>query len=172
VPLVDDAVRVGDGGVVDEDVDVILRRQQRADVALEHEVRLHGALDGLLDPRICATATSNERASAITSDNDSNITKCGWTIRSSARPTVGPLGAAPSIGARWASRAMSLTLVAPSAIATASDASTIPRSSSGDATFFSRAEDSPAVRPSWSAALRSRIAPAWRIAEAKGSLIR
>jgi len=49
VPLVDDAVRVGDGGIVDEDVDVVFRRQQGADVALQHEVRLHGALDGLLD---------------------------------------------------------------------------------------------------------------------------
>jgi hypothetical protein len=27
VPLVDDAVRVGDGGVVDEDVNVVFRRQ-------------------------------------------------------------------------------------------------------------------------------------------------
>jgi hypothetical protein len=49
MPLVDDAVRVVDGGVVDENVDVIFRRQQGADVALEHEVRLHGALDGLPD---------------------------------------------------------------------------------------------------------------------------
>src|ERR1700733_14854803 len=49
VTLVDDAVRVGNGGVVDEDVDVIPRRQQRADVALEHKVGLHRALDGLLD---------------------------------------------------------------------------------------------------------------------------
>ena len=42
---------------------------------------------------------------------------------------------------------MSLMLVAPSAIATASDASTIPRSSSGDVPFLSRAALSPAVRP-------------------------
>ena len=46
--------------------------------------------------------------------------------RSSARRTAGPLGASPSTGARCASRAMSLMLVAPSAIAAASDASTFP----------------------------------------------
>jgi hypothetical protein len=56
---------------------------------------------------------------------------------------------------------MSLMLVAPSAIATAIDVSTVPRSSSGDVLFFSRAVLSPAVSPSWSAALRSRMAPAW-----------
>ena len=39
---------------------------------------------------------------------------------------------------------MSLMLVAPSAIATASDTSTVPRSSSGDVPFFSRAADIPA----------------------------
>ena len=81
--------------------------------------------------------------------------------RSRARRTVGPLGAAPRTGDRWASTAMSLMLMAPSAIATASEASTVPRSSSGDVPFFSKAADNPAVRPSWSAALRSRIAPAW-----------
>jgi hypothetical protein len=52
VTLVDDAVRVGDGGVVDEDVDVVLGRKQRADVAAQHEVRPHGSLYGLLDLRI------------------------------------------------------------------------------------------------------------------------
>ena len=35
----DDLLRVGhDRPVVEEDVDVVLRRQQRADVALQHEV--------------------------------------------------------------------------------------------------------------------------------------
>ena len=48
-----------------------------------------------------------------------------------------------------------------SAIAAASDASTRPRSSSGDVPFFNMAADSPAVRPSWSDALRRRSAPAW-----------
>ena len=46
----DDAVRVGhDRAVVEEDVDVVLRGQQGADVALEDEVRLDRALDRLLD---------------------------------------------------------------------------------------------------------------------------
>jgi hypothetical protein len=85
----------------------------------------------------------------------------GVPARSRARRTVGPLGAPPRTGDRCASRAMSLMLVAPSAIATASDASTVPRSRSGELPFFTRAADSPAVRPSWSAALRSKIAPAW-----------
>jgi hypothetical protein len=43
---------------------------------------------------------------------------------------------------------MSLMDVAPSAIATASDASTVPRSSSGALPFFSKAADSPPVRSS------------------------
>ena len=42
---------------------------------------------------------------------------------------------------------MSLMLVAPSAIAAASETSTIPRSSSGDVPFFRSAALSPAVRP-------------------------
>ena len=46
------------------------------------------------------------------------------------------------------------------AIATASDTSTVPRSSNGELPFLRRAADSPAVRASWSAALRSRTAPA------------
>ena len=52
-------------------------------------------------------------------------------------------------------------LVAPSAIAAAIDTSTIPRSSSGDVPAFRTAALSPAVRPAWSAAFRSRTAPAW-----------
>jgi hypothetical protein len=58
---------------------------------------------------------------------------------------------------------MSLMLTAPSAIATAIDTSTAPRSSSGDAFFCRNADDRPAVSPAWSAALRSRTAPAWPI---------
>src|SRR5690349_5323144 len=50
----------------------------------------------------------------------------GVPARSRARRTVGPLGAGPSTGDRCASRAVSLMDVAPSAIATASDASTVP----------------------------------------------
>ena len=49
----DDAGRVGhDPAVIQKDVDVVLGGQQPADVALEHEVRLHPALDRLLDLRI------------------------------------------------------------------------------------------------------------------------
>ena len=80
--------------------------------------------------------------------------------RSRARRTVGPLGAVPSSGARWVSSTMSLMLVAPSAIATAIDTSTMPRSSSGDDPFTRIAPLSWAVSPAWSAALRSRTAPA------------
>ena len=101
---------------------------------------------------VCARALA--RARAIRSSTD------GVPARSSARRTVGALGAAPSTGARWASTAMSLMLVAPSAIAAAIDTSTIPRSSSGDVPFFRSAELRAAVSPAWSAALRSRIAPA------------
>jgi hypothetical protein len=50
----------------------------------------------------------------------------GVPARSSARRTVGPLGASPSTGARCASTAISLMLLAPSAIAAAIDTSTIP----------------------------------------------
>jgi hypothetical protein len=56
---------------------------------------------------------------------------------------------------------MSLMLVAPSAITAASDASTMPRSSSGDVPFFRSAALIGACSPAWSAALRSRTAPAW-----------
>ena len=56
--------------------------------------------------------------------------------RSRARRTVGPLGASPNTGARCASRAMSLMLVAPSAIAAASETSTVPRSKTGEVPFF------------------------------------
>jgi hypothetical protein len=38
-----------DGAVIEEDVDIVLRRQQGDDMALENEVRAVGALDGLGD---------------------------------------------------------------------------------------------------------------------------
>jgi hypothetical protein len=81
--------------------------------------------------------------------------------RSSARRTVGPLGAAPSTGARWDSTPMSLMLVAPRAIAAAIETRTIPRPGSDDVPAFRSAELSAAVSPAWSAALRSRTVPAW-----------
>lgn len=43
--LIDDPFRVGRDGIIDENVDVVPRRQQRADVAFKHEVRAIGALD-------------------------------------------------------------------------------------------------------------------------------
>src|ERR1051326_697335 len=46
--LVDDAVGIPDGRVVDEDVDVVLGREQGADVALQNEVGPHRSLDRLL----------------------------------------------------------------------------------------------------------------------------
>jgi hypothetical protein len=56
---------------------------------------------------------------------------------------------------------MSLMLAAPSAIAIAIETSTMPRSSSGELPFTSIASLSWPARPVWSAALRSRTAPAW-----------
>ena len=84
----------------------------------------------------------------------------GSPARSRARRTVGPLGAAPSTGASCASTAISLMLVAPSAIATAIDTSATPRSNSGDVPARRSAALSAAVSPAWSASLRSRTAPA------------
>jgi hypothetical protein len=47
VPSGDTAFGIGDNrAVVEKDVDVVLRCQQGADVALKHEVRTVGALDG------------------------------------------------------------------------------------------------------------------------------
>ena len=80
---------------------------------------------------------------------------------SRVRRTVGPLGAAQSIWARWVSRAMSLMLVAPSAIAAAIETSTIPRSSDGDVPLSRSATLSWPVSPAWSAVFRSRTGPAW-----------
>src|SRR5262249_60210731 len=50
----DDPFGIGDDGtVVEENVHVVLRGQQRAYVARQHEVRLPGPLDGLGDLVIC-----------------------------------------------------------------------------------------------------------------------
>ena len=89
----------------------------------------HGNPAGVPSISVHACARAFARARAIRSST------AGVPARSSARRTVGPLGAAPSTGARCASTAMSLMLVAPSAIAAASETSTTPRSSSGDAPF-------------------------------------
>ena len=115
----------------------------------------HGNPAGVpwISVRACARAFA--RARAIRSS------MAGVPARSSARRTAGPLGAAPGTGARWASRPMSLMLVAPSAITAAIETSTIPRSSRGDVPFLRSAVLRPAVSPAWSAALRRSIAPAW-----------
>ena len=44
-----DAVRIGRDRIVDEDVDVVLGREQGADVAIQNEIRAVSALDGLRD---------------------------------------------------------------------------------------------------------------------------
>ena len=115
----------------------------------------HGNPAGVLSIRSHTCARAFARARAIRSS------MADAPARSSARRTVGPLGASPSTGARCASTAMSLMLVAPSAIAAAIDTSTIPRSRTGDFPAFRSAAPSQAVSPAWSAALRSRTAPAW-----------
>ena len=90
----------------------------------------HGNPAGVAWISFQACARALARARAILSST------AGVPARSRARRTVGPLGASPSTGARWASSAMSLMLVAPSAIAAAIETSTMPRSSSGDVPFF------------------------------------
>jgi hypothetical protein len=100
------------------------------------------------------------RARALARARAIRSSMAGLPARSRARRTVGPLGAAPSTGARCASTAISLMLVAPSAIAAAIDTSTIPRSSRGDKPAFRNATPSCPVSPAWSATFRSRTAPA------------
>ena len=90
----------------------------------------HGNPAGVPSISVHTCARAFARARAIRSS------MAGVPARSRARRTVGPLGAAPSTGARCASTAMSLMLVAPSAIAAAIETSTIPRSNSGDVPSF------------------------------------
>jgi hypothetical protein len=47
LPLVNNALGIGHDGVVDENVEMILRSEQRADVAMQRKIGLLGALDGL-----------------------------------------------------------------------------------------------------------------------------
>jgi hypothetical protein len=114
----------------------------------------HGNPAGVSSISVQTCARALARARAIRSS------RAGVPARSRARRIVGPLGAPPSTGARCASTAISLMLVAPSAIAAAIDTSTIPRSSRGDVPAFRNPALRPAVSPAWSAALRSRTAPA------------
>ena len=114
----------------------------------------HGNPAGVPSISVHTCARALARARAIRSSTAAS------PARSRARRTVGPLGASPSTGARCASTAISLMLVAPSAIAAAIDTSTTPRSRTGDVPAFRSAALRPAVSPAWSAALRSRTAPA------------
>ena len=101
----------------------------------------HGNPAGAPSIRSHTCARAFARARAIRSSTAS------MPARSRARRTVGPLGASPSTGARCASTAMSLMLVAPSAIAAAIETSTAPRSSSGDVPAFRSAVLSCPVSP-------------------------
>jgi hypothetical protein len=101
----------------------------------------HGNPAGVFSISLHACARALARARAMRSS------MAGVPARSRARRTVGPLGASPSTGARCASTAMSLMLVAPSAIAAAIATSTAPRSSSGDMPVFRSAAPSCAVSP-------------------------
>ena len=47
LPLVNNTLGIGHDGVVDENGEMILRSQQRADVAIQRKIGLLGALDGL-----------------------------------------------------------------------------------------------------------------------------
>jgi hypothetical protein len=47
VSLIDKALGIGYDGVVDENGEMVLRSQQRADIALQRKIGLPGALDGL-----------------------------------------------------------------------------------------------------------------------------
>jgi hypothetical protein len=90
----------------------------------------HGNPAGVpsISVRTCARALARTRAI--------RSSMAAVPARSRARRAVGPLGAAPSIGARCASTAISLMLVAPSAIAAAIETRTIPRSRTGDVPAF------------------------------------
>ncbi len=50
--LVDNALGIGHDGVVDENVEMILRSEQRADVAIQRKIGPIGALDGLGHVRV------------------------------------------------------------------------------------------------------------------------
>ena len=65
VPLVDDALRVGDGWVVQEQVDVVVGRQDGADIAVQDEVRLDRPFDGLFDLRGCVPDDLSELAADV-----------------------------------------------------------------------------------------------------------
>ncbi len=90
----------------------------------------HGNPAGMLSISCHTCARALARARAICSSMTAP------PARSRVRRIVGPLGTAPSTGARCAGTAISLMLVAPSAIATAIDTSAAPRPNSGDVPAF------------------------------------
>ena len=61
VSLVDKALGIGYNGVVDENGEMILRSQQRADVALQRKIGLPGALDGLGHLRVSDIPDQEQR---------------------------------------------------------------------------------------------------------------
>ena len=104
-------------------------------------------LEGSAAPARACELSIHTCARALARARAIRASTAGVPARSSARRTAGPLGASPSTGARCASTAISLMLVAPSTIAAAIDTSTIPRSSSGDVPAFRNAALRAAVRP-------------------------
>ncbi len=52
LPLVHHALGIGHDGIVDENVEMILRSEQCADVAIQRKIGLPGALDGLGHVRV------------------------------------------------------------------------------------------------------------------------
>lgn len=86
--LVDEALRIGGDGVVDEHVDMVLGSEQRADVAFQREVGLSGPLDGLFHLRVgCVHQASN-----LTADDLLPVGK-GSDVVVDAR--IGPVRAHP-----------------------------------------------------------------------------
>ena len=112
----------------------------------------HGKPDGVSSISFHTCARIFARACAI-------LASVRVSARPRARRTVEPLGAAPSTGASWASTAISLMLVAPSAIAIAIDTTTKPRLSCGNVPARVSAASSAAVSPHWSASFRSSTPP-------------
>ena len=95
ITLVDDLVRICNMRVVYKQVDVIFGRQQRADVAVEHEVRLNRTLNRLLNLRI----SGMDQIAEITTELGLPIRKpideyVDTTIWNRHRSTVGALLAA------------------------------------------------------------------------------
>jgi hypothetical protein len=123
-------------------------------------VRIFPAMASHGNPAAVPSSSAHTCARALARARAIRSSMAGPPARSRARRTVGPLGASPSTGARCASTAISLMLVAPSAIAAATETRTTPRSRTGDIPVFRSAAPRPAVSPAWSAILRSSTAPA------------